>query len=78
MATVDEVAEAAYAAYCTAVGGRAFNGDVLPTWGEQRQRNPKITDAWRAAAQAAVERSLLRAHLPGEGTVDLTPAVKDR
>lgn len=58
MATVDETAQAAYEAYTRAVGGRAFNGDELPTWDEQRRRNPAITDAWRAAAQAAVSRSL--------------------
>lgn len=57
MATVDETAQAAYEAYTRAVGGRAFNGDELPTWDEQRQRSPRITDAWRAAAQAAVSRA---------------------
>jgi len=46
-------ARAAYEAYCAQVGGVAYNGDKLPTWDEQRERNPKIAVAWHAAAEAA-------------------------
>lgn len=55
MPTVDQVAQAAYEAYCETVGGVAFNGDPLPDWATQRQRNPRIADAWRAAAKAAAD-----------------------
>jgi hypothetical protein len=71
MATVDQAAQAAYEAYTRAVGGVAFNGDVLPDWETQRRHNPRLADAWRAAAQAAVTRSLDAVLAPGEGTLDL-------
>lgn len=51
--TADGLAEIAYTAYCEAVGGVAFNGDALPTWEQQRQReDQKIPDAWIAAVNA--------------------------
>lgn len=55
MATVDQAAQAAYDAYTQAVGGVAFNGDPLPDWETQRIRNPRIADAWRAAALAVAK-----------------------
>lgn len=58
MATVEQAAQAAYEAYTAAVGGVAFNGDALPDWATQRQRNPRIADAWRAAAKAAADCAL--------------------
>lgn len=73
MATVDQAAEAAYEAYTTAVGGVAFNGDPLPDWATQRQRNPRIADAWRAAALAAVSTTLNANVFPDAGRVDLGP-----
>lgn len=49
---IDLRGQAAYEAYCAAVGGRsAVSGDLLPTWDGQR---PDIREAWRAAADAAV------------------------
>lgn len=53
MPALEQAANAAYTAYCAAVGGVAFNGDVLPDWATQCQRNPKIAEAWRKAAAAA-------------------------
>lgn len=43
----------AYETYCRAVGGKAFNGDRLPTWEEQRARDDQtIPNAWVEAAVA--------------------------
>jgi len=53
-------ARAAYGAYCVRVGGRAFNGDTLPSWEEQQQRNPQIAEAWEAAAEAACRTAAAR------------------
>lgn len=41
-----------YAAYCAAVGGKAFNGDQLPAWDEFRKDESKTlqANAWRSAA----------------------------
>ena len=44
-----------YECYCHAVGGKAFNGDPLPSWPEF-QNDPKKklqSDAWIAVANAA-------------------------
>lgn len=42
----------AYETYCSCVGGKAYNGDPLPTWEEQRAReDQKIPDAWVEAAE---------------------------
>lgn len=43
---------AAYEAYCEAVGGKAYNGDQLPTWDQQQERNPTIAEAWNRAGRA--------------------------
>lgn len=45
-----------YAAYCEAVGGKAFNGDPLPAWQEFRAdpSKQKQSFAWVAAADAAM------------------------
>jgi hypothetical protein len=51
----ERAGQTAYDAYCREVGGRAFNGDPLPTWQEQRERDDqKIPNAWCAAAQAVL------------------------
>jgi len=44
-----------YEAYCTAVGGKAFNGDPLPDWKTFRTdpSKQKQAEAWIAAANAA-------------------------
>lgn len=48
----------AYDAYCAAVGGVAFNGDLLPTWENFSvdDSKQKQADAWREAARVIVEQ----------------------
>jgi hypothetical protein len=50
----ETVAEAIYEAYCAAVGGVAFNGDVLPDWAAFVS-DPSKADAWLAAADRAIQ-----------------------
>lgn len=47
-----ELAQIAYEAYCEAVEWKSFSGDQLPTWDQQCERSPQISQAWRAAANA--------------------------
>jgi hypothetical protein len=49
------LAEHLYAAYCNAVGGKAFNGDPLPDWATfaADPTKAKQRDAWLATANAA-------------------------
>jgi len=51
------VAEALYTEYCKAVGGKAFNGDPLPSWEEfsKDETKKKQSDAWLAAAARAMQ-----------------------
>lgn len=44
----EELAGRLYETYCEAVGGKAFNGDALPSWDEFRADESKKTqsDAW--------------------------------
>lgn len=44
--SLDDIAGMAYEAYSMAAGGKAFNGDPLPSW---NQVNPQIRSYWRAA-----------------------------
>lgn len=50
----EAIAGRAYAAYCAAVGGKAFNGDPLPDWKTFRAdpAKRKQSDAWVEAAKA--------------------------
>ena len=50
------VAERLYTAYCAAVGGKAFNGDSLPTWREFHADPTKQKQAlaWLDTARAAM------------------------
>ncbi|GAA0494145.1 hypothetical protein Ade02nite_20640 [Paractinoplanes deccanensis] len=48
-----QLARIAYDAYCTAVGGKAFNGDDLPAFDDVPQR---IKDAWIVAATAVADK----------------------
>jgi hypothetical protein len=48
-----EFARIGYTAYCTAVGGKAFNGDDLPAFDDIPQR---IKDAWAVAGTAIADR----------------------
>lgn len=55
--TEDEIANDLYTKYCVAVGGKAYNGDSLPTWREFRD-NPlknKQSEGWIVVAKAAIE-----------------------
>jgi hypothetical protein len=51
-------AKIAYDTYCHAVGGKAFNGDPLPSW-EDFSADPKKqpqANGWLAAAEAVLNR----------------------
>lgn len=52
---VEERAEILYTVYCDAVGGKAFNGDPLPTWEQfaADMKKTKQADAWREVAAVA-------------------------
>lgn len=50
---IDGTSELAYAIYCHAVGGVAFNGDKLPNW-EEFSKDPsksKQCAGWRAVGK---------------------------
>ena len=51
------VAERLYTVYCQSVGGKAFNGDALPTWHEfiHDPNKEMQSTAWLDAAQAAID-----------------------
>ena len=57
MKNIEEIAGQLYETYCQAVGGKAFNGDPLPTWKEFRAdpAKQKQSEAWIQVAQKAVE-----------------------
>jgi hypothetical protein len=46
------IARVAYAAYGDTVDHKNFRGDPMPEWDDLP---PRIQDAWRAAANAALE-----------------------
>jgi len=51
------VAERLYTVYCQSVGGKAFNGDPLPSW-EEFVNDPtkeKQSKAWLDAGSAAID-----------------------
>jgi len=52
---MDNLTDVMYTAYCQAVGGKAFNGDDLPTWDvfANDPKKQKQVNAWRVAAKAA-------------------------
>ena len=53
--TTEWIASELYKTYCAEVGGKAFNGDSLPTWDEFRsdEKKKKQSDAWIAVALTA-------------------------
>lgn len=55
MPTTEQLAGKLYDAYCVMVGGKAFNGDALPTWADFSADGEKIkqANAWRAVAVTA-------------------------
>lgn len=56
-----ELAGVLYETYCAAVGGKAFNGDPLPSWEEMSKDSSKVkqTEGWQAVARkvAALRRN---------------------
>jgi hypothetical protein len=77
--TDDDLAALAYETYCKAVGGKAFNGDPLPSWTVLKElavADPKkenICVAWKRAGRAVaslVEKTLPAPVLnPGDGVI---------
>lgn len=76
-----QIASALYAVYAAAVGGKAYNGDPLPTWSEFHKDEKKKTqsDAWLAVADKAME--IFKGEGKGEAVEQpgypITPAVPD-
>lgn len=56
---IEQLANELYTAYCAAVGGKAHDGNQLPTWTEMRAdpRRKKQSDAWVVTAQAAMAQA---------------------
>lgn len=50
-----ELVQQLYETYCAAVGGKAFNGDPLPSWHDFKADPKKQVQvaAWRAVADKA-------------------------
>ena len=53
---IEILASQLYIRYCEEVGGKAFNGDPLPTWDQFRAETSKRkqSDAWVEVARLAV------------------------
>lgn len=58
MKNKEEIAKGMYDTYCKSVGGVAFNGDKLPESLQffADEANQKQADAWRAAAEFALNQ----------------------
>jgi len=72
------LAEHLYTTYCEKVGGKAFNGDNLPTW-EGFSSDPtkqKQAQAWIAVAESAVEIFYRRHVFWGAGEPDCPKEIK--
>lgn len=56
MINIEEHAGFLYETYCNAVGGKAFNGDPLPSWSEFADDPKKQVqaDAWREVARVSL------------------------
>jgi len=56
MTNIETLANILYTAYCKKVGGKAFNGDPLPSWEEftADEKKQLQANAWREVAQTAV------------------------
>lgn len=57
MTNTEKLAAKLYEAYCEAVGGKAFNGDPLPSWREFRDDETKRlqSDAWVVVAEVVAK-----------------------
>jgi len=55
MISIEQIAEVMYTTYCASVGGKAFNGDPLPSWVEfgKDEKKKAQRNAWIASADAA-------------------------
>lgn len=53
----EDIARNLYETYCAAVGGKAFNGDPLPTWDEFAIHPDKQVqvNGWLLAADRAIQ-----------------------
>lgn len=51
--SIEHLANRMYTRYCEAVGGKAFNGDPLPTWDEfaADETKQKQVNSWREVAK---------------------------
>jgi hypothetical protein len=54
----DALGKLAWDTYSKAVGGKAFNGDLLPTWEEMKKDEKKanLVAAWMKTANAVADR----------------------
>lgn len=72
--TDDEIGRIAWDTYSKAVGGKAFNGDPLPSWDAmcKDEKKENLVVAWKRAARAVashVEKKLPPAPAPVVGVV---------
>lgn len=65
--TVEDIADQMYTAYCEAVGGKAWNGDTLPTWDEFSADSLKAKQIQGWLAAASVHPALLRVEKTADG-----------
>jgi hypothetical protein len=58
LANLEELTQIAYESYCNSVGGKAFNGDPLPSWKEFAADPAKFkqAQAWRNGILQALTR----------------------
>lgn len=58
MKNVEYLAGVLYEAYCSAVGGKAFNGDQLPSWHvfSSDPQKLKQADGWREVARTSLDK----------------------
>ena len=56
MYDTEKLAEMLYEEYCKQVGGKAFNGDPLPSWRTFRYDASKLkqSNAWMCVAETAI------------------------
>lgn len=57
MESVEQLAGRLYEAYCRAVGGRGFNGDLLPSWEHFLADSTKErqSEGWLAVAREVLK-----------------------
>jgi hypothetical protein len=72
--TDDEVGRVAWDTYSKAVGGKAYNGDLLPTWDAmcKDEKKENLVVAWKRAGRAVA--TLVEKKLPAPAPVVLATA----